>query len=371
VKVEAVELRRVRLPLVTPFRTAHGVQTVRETLLLRVIGPDGEGWGECAALEEPTYTAEYVDGAEAVLRAHLLPLLFGGGSVSAADVASVLAPVKGHPMAKAAVEMAVLDAELRIAGERLVDRLGGVRDAVDAGVAVGITGSVTELVDAVAGYVDQGYRRVKLKISPGWDVVPVRAVRERFGDGLFLQVDANGSYAGVDAVAALGALDRFDLLLVEQPLGDDDLLGHAALARRIATPVCLDESIVSVASAAAAIELGACSVVNLKPGRVGGYLEAKRIHDLCRARGIGLWCGGMLETGLGRAANVALAALPGFTLPGDLSASDRYFATDITEPFVLDAGRLRVPTGPGIGVEPIPEALDAVTVTAEVIHPDH
>jgi O-succinylbenzoate synthase len=366
-KLDAVELRRVELPLVRPFRTSFGTQTVRDALLVRVVAADGaEGWGECVALSEPTYSEEYVDGAHHVIRAHLLPRLLDEADVTATAVASLLGPVKGHRMAKAAVEMAVLDAELRAAGVSLASYLGAVRDAVDAGVSVGITPSVGELLDLVAAHLEEGYRRVKLKIEPGWDVEPVRAVRERFGDDLLLQVDANGSYTLADA-RHLAQLDVFGLLLIEQPLPEHDLRGHAELAARISTPICLDESIVSAAGAAAAIAMGACAVVNVKAGRVGGYLEARRVHHVCMANDVPVWCGGMLETGLGRAANVALAALPGFTLPGDTSASARYFHRDVTEPFVLEDGRLRVPAGPGIGVEPLPDVLDGVTTSSELL----
>jgi O-succinylbenzoate synthase len=222
---------------------------------------------------------------------------------------------------------------------------------------------VPQLLDAVGGYLDQGYVRIKLKIEPGWDVEPVRAVRERFGD-IGLQVDANTAYTLGDA-RHLARLDPFDLLLIEQPLPEDDVRGHAELARQIRTPVCLDESITSARSAADAIALGACSIINIKAGRVGGYLEARRLHDACRELGVPLWCGGMLETGIGRAANVALAALPGFTLPGDTSASDRYYRQDLTAPFVLTDGHLEVPTGPGIGVEPLPEVLEELTTSTE------
>ena len=227
--------------------------------------------------------------------------------------------------------------------------------------------SIPALLDAVDGYLAEGYVRIKLKIEPGWDVEPVRAVRERFGDEVLLQVDANTAYTLADA-RHLARLDPFDLLLIEQPLDEEDVLGHADLARLIKTPVCLDESIVSAQSAAAAIRLGACQIVNIKPGRVGGYLEARRIHDLCVAHGVPVWCGGMLETGLGRAANVALAALPGFTLPGDTSGSGRYYRTDITPPFVLDDGHLTVPTGPGLGVSPLADELAAVTTGTEWLH---
>jgi len=266
-------------------------------------------------------------------------------------------------MAKAALEMAILDAELRAAGVSFGQHLGAVRERVDCGVSVGIMDSVPELLEVVGGFLDQGYRRIKLKIEPGWDVEPVGAVRERFGD-IALQVDANTAYTLGDA-PHLARLDPFGLLLIEQPLPEEDVLAHAELARRITTPVCLDESIVSAGAAADAIALGACSIVNIKPGRVGGYLEARRIHDVCEANGIPVWCGGMLETGLGRAGNVALAALPNFTLPGDTSASERYFHRDITPPFVLDDGRLEVPTGPGLGVDVVQDALDEVTTSTD------
>jgi O-succinylbenzoate synthase len=236
---------------------------------------------------------------------------------------------------------------------------------VPAGVAVGITGSLDALLGAVDGFVSDGYRRVKLKIEPGWDVVAVRAVRTAF-PRLALQVDGNGAYT-VDDAAHLAALDAFDLLLLEQPLPADDLAGHVALARRLATPLCLDESITSLATARDAVERGACAVVNLKPGRVGGLVEAVRIHDWCHAHGVALWCGGMLETGLGRAVNVALAALPGFTLPGDLPASDRWFRPDLTEPFALVDGHLAVPDAPGLGVTPRPEVLAATTRSCETL----
>ena len=365
-KLEAVELTRIQLPLVSPFRTSFGTQTERHILLVRARTPDADGWGECVAMEEPLYSSEYVDGAAAVIRDHLLPRVFALDEVTATGVSSAAAEVKGHPMAKAAIETAVLDAELRIAGIRLADHLGAVREAVDAGVSVGIMDSIPQLLDAVERYLDEGYRRIKLKIEPGWDVDPVRAVRERFGDDVLLQVDANTAYTLADA-RQLARLDPFDLLLIEQPLEEDDILGHAKLAKLVRTPICLDESITSARIAAAAIELGACAIVNIKPGRVGGYLEARRVHDVCAAHAIPVWCGGMLETGIGRAANVALAALPNFTLPGDTSASGRYYALDVTAPFVLEDGRLRVPTGPGIGIDPVPDVLESLTVSTETI----
>jgi O-succinylbenzoate synthase len=244
-------------------------------------------------------------------------------------------------------------------------RLGAVRAAVDSGVSVGIHDEIPRLLDVVARHLDEGYMRIKLKIEPGSDIEQVRAVRERFPD-ILLQVDANAAYALRDA-RHLAKLDVFDLLLIEQPLPEDDVRAHAELAKIVRTPICLDESITSARAAADAIALGACSIINIKAGRVGGYLEARRVHDVCAANGVPVWCGGMLETGIGRAANVALAALPNFTLPGDTSASDRYYTRDITEPFVLRDGRLHVPSGPGLGVSPLPDVLDEVTRSVEQI----
>ncbi len=361
-RIETIEIIRVRMPLVSPFRTSFGTQTEREMLLLRIRTPEAEGWGECVAMSDPVYSSEYVDAVEDVLRKFFIPALLDGQPLRASDVNPRLHKFKGHRMAKAALEMAALDAELRGRNIRLADALGSVNDHVPSGVSVGIMNSIPELLEAVGGYLDAGYVRIKLKIEPGWDVEPVRAVRERFGDDVLLQVDANTAYTLGDA-RQLARLDDFDLLLIEQPLEEEDILGHADLAKLIKTPVCLDESIVSAKSAADAIRLGACQIVNIKPGRVGGYLEARRIHDVCQANGIPVWCGGMVETGLGRAANVALAGLPGFTLPGDVSASDRFYSTDITAPFVLRDGGLDVPEEAGIGVSPIPEILRQFTIT--------
>jgi len=360
VRIAGVELRRALLPLVAPFETSFGTETCRDVLLLRVVTDDAEGWGECVAGTDPLYSAEYVDSAADVIERFFLPALAAAGPLDAAGVAPLLSAYKGHPMAKGAIEMGVLDAELRAAGVSFGQHLGAVRPRVAAGVSVGIMASVPALLDAVADYLAQGYVRIKLKIKPGWDVAPVAAVRERFGDDLLLQVAANTAYTLADA-DHLAQLDDYGLLLIEQPLGHDDLVDHAALARRLRTPVCLDESITSAKAAADALALGACSIVNVKAGRVGGYLEARRVHDVCAAQEVAVWCGGMLETGLGRAANVALAALPGFTLPGDTSASDRFYAQDITAPFVLEDGTLRVPTEPGLGVDVLPDVLAEVT----------
>ena len=363
-RLKAVELRRIRMALVAPFETSFGVQTERDILLLKVFTDAAEGWGECVAGEEPLYSPEYVDGAQHVLIHHLLPRLLDR-ELAAADVARLLGPVHGHPMAKAAIEMAVLDAELTARGESFGHFFGAVRKEVDCGVSVGIHATVPALLKTVGGYLDQGYRRIKLKIKPGWDVEPVRAVRERFGD-VPLQVDANTAYQISDA-EHLAELDPFGLLLIEQPLPEEQVLAHAKLAKVVRTPICLDESITSAQAAADAIELGACRIINVKPGRVGGYLEGRKIHDLCAASGVPVWMGGMLETGIGRAGNVAMAAMLDFTLPGDTSASDRYYHRDVTEPFVLHDGRLKVPAGPGLGVTVDEEFLDSITHWRQVI----
>ena len=375
----SLELITLRLPLVSPFRTSFGVQTDRTPLLLRVeaavsdrVGSDraaGErtvvGWGECVALPRPVYSSEFLDGARHVIQTELAPALAGaqarGHAVSAENVSGLFEHVRGNRMAKAALEMAVIDAQLHASERSFASWLGVDATRVPSGVSVGIHDSIPALLYAVGRYLDQGYRRVKLKIEPGWDVEPVRAVRERFGD-IPLQVDANTAYHLGDA-GHLRRLDPFDLLLIEQPLGDEDLRQHALLAQALRTPVCLDESIVSAEAAADAIALGATSVINVKPGRVGGYVEARRIHDLARAHGVPVWCGGMLETGIGRAANAALAGLPGFTLTGDISASDRFYREDITAPITLDTdGCIAIPTAPGFGVEPDEERIAALTV---------
>jgi O-succinylbenzoate synthase len=272
-------------------------------------------------------------------------------------------------MAKAALEAALLDYFTRLKGISLASYLGATQTRVASGVSVGIQPSIDKLLEVVGRYVADGYVRIKLKIEPGRDIEPVRAVRKAFGDAMLLQVDANAAYRVEDA-EHLARLDEFNLLLIEQPLPEEDLVGNVELAKRVRTPICLDESITTIEVARGALDIGACSIINIKPGRVGGYLEAKKIHDLCLARGVPVWCGGMLETGIGRAANLALAALPGFTLPGDTSASKRYFATDVTTPFELRDGYIDVPIGPGIGVTPITSILEAMTSRVDTIAVD-
>jgi O-succinylbenzoate synthase len=367
-RLRAVELRRVGIPLVSPFRTSFGVETEKVCIVLRVETDRAEGWGECVAGPEPGYSEEFNEAAWIVLRDLLVPAAFAAGDVAAGDLDRVLAGVRGHPMAKATLIDACLDAELRARGLSLAAHLGATVDRVPCGVSIGIADTTERLLEQVAAHLDEGYRRIKLKIEPGVDVERVGAVRAEHPD-ILLSVDANAAYSLRDA-DVFRALDAFDLLMIEQPLHHDDLLDHAKLQAQIETAICLDESIRSAAFAAAAIELGSCRIVNIKQGRVGGVPEAVRVHDVCRSAGVPVWCGGMLETGIGRATNLALAALPGFTLPGDTSSSARYFAEDLTEPFVLDAdGTMAVPRGPGIGVAPRPERLEACTLEAEVLRP--
>jgi O-succinylbenzoate synthase len=366
VALEGVELRVLHVPLVAPFTTSFGTETVREVIVVRALTSDGEGWGEIVTQSDPLYSSEYTQGAWDVSMRFLVPALLDRHRIAPHEIAGALEPFKGHRMAKAGLELAVLDAALRAEGRSFGAYVGAVHDRVPSGVSVGIQRDPAALVETVRGYLDEGYVRIKIKIKPGRDVADTAAVRDAFG-GIPLQVDANSAYTMADA-DTLAELDRFDLLLIEQPLQEDDLVDHATLARRLRTPVCLDESIVSDKAAADALALGSASVINIKAGRVGGYLEAVRIHDRCLAARVPVWCGGMLETGIGRAANAALAALPGFTLPGDVSASDRFYRRDIvTEPAVLEDGHVRVPTGHGLGVEIDPVALDDFTVARETL----
>jgi o-succinylbenzoate synthase len=372
-----VELRRIAMPLVTPFRTSFGVETDRDILLLRVDavanGSPVTGWGECVALAAPTYSPEYVDGAQHVLVHHLLPRLASTmGPLDASDVGALLASFHGHPMAKAALEAALLDAQLRAADRSFAAHLGvlaadGSDVRIPSGVSVGIHDDIDALLTTVQGYLDDGYVRIKLKIEPGNDIEHVAAVRDLIGPDVPLQVDANTAYRRTDG-EHLARLDAFDLLLIEQPLHEEDILGHARLAAEVSTPICLDESLVSAATTADAIDLGACEIANIKPGRVGGYLEAVRIHDLCVARGIPVWCGGMIETGIGRGANAVLAALPGFTLPGDISASNRFYERDIvTDPITIIDGHVTVPTVTGMGFEVDIDVVESVTTSSTTI----
>jgi O-succinylbenzoate synthase len=365
-KLQEIELSTIHLPLVRPFRTSFGTQTSREVLMVKVTNESGTvGWAECVAMSEPLYSPEYVIGCLDLMKRFLIPALRAKDSITAEDVQVILEPFLAGQMAKAALETAILDAHLKDSGISLAKYLGATKTKVECGVSVGIANNLDALVEEVKLYVDAGYRRIKLKIEPGWDYEAVKTIRNLYPD-MPLQVDANQAYSRSDG-KLLAKLDEFNLLLIEQPLDEHDILGHAMLSKEVKTPICLDESIISLQSAEDALALKATTVINIKPGRVGGYIESKKIHDLCVKNNIPVWCGGMLETGIGRAANLALAALPGFTLPGDTSASARYFKQDITTPFVMDDGYLTVPTGPGIGIEPDLEFLNSITKSKEII----
>ena len=365
-KLNEIELRIINLPLVRPFRTSFGTQTSREVLIVKVTNDNGTiGWAECVAMSNPLYSPEYVTGCLDLMKRFLIPALKSKSGISAEDVPISLKPFLGGQMAKAALETAILDAQLRDQKTSLSSYLGATKSKVECGVSVGIANNLEELGEEVRSYIDAAYRRIKLKIKPGWDIEAVRYIRNLYPE-IPLQVDANQSYSRTDG-KHLAKLDEFNLLLIEQPLDEHDILGHALLAKEVKTPICLDESIISLQAAEDALALKATTIINIKPGRVGGYIESVKIHDLCLKNKIPVWCGGMLETGIGRAANLALAALPGFTLPGDTSASARYFKQDITTPFIMEDGYLNVPNTPGIGVEPIIDYLDEVTTYQEVI----
>ncbi len=354
-----VELVRVRLRLAVPFRTARNTTAVKDALLVHVRTGDSSGWGECTAQITPEYDGETIDGARLALRDHLLPRAFAGAS---------FADVRGHRSVCAALESALLDARLRREGVSVAAWLGADREFVDAGVALGMLDDLDETRRLVRAYVESGYRRIKCKIQPGRDLDVLAAARAEAGPTVQLAADANGSYDLDGARGLFAGADDFGLQCVEQPCAADAVTDHATLVREVRTPVCLDETITNVTTAGDAIGRRVCDAVSIKPGRLG-LGGAKAVHDACVRSRIDALAGGMLETGIGRAALVALAALPGCTLTGDVSASERYFGVDgdITEPFVLEAGRLRVPTGPGLGVEPLPERLRDVTVARERI----
>ena len=366
-KINSVELRVLKMRLLKPFRTSFGVQQERYPLLVRLDIDGRSQWGECVAGEGPWYSYETVETAWQVLKGFLLPAVIGRELANVDALETLFAPVRGHHMAKACVEMAFTAGLAEHARKPLATFLGGVRDRVETGVSIGIQSTVDELLDSIGASLAQGYRRIKVKIEPGWDVMAVGAIRERYPE-ITLMADANAAY-GLDDAAHLAQLDRFGLLMLEQPLASGDLVDHATLQRQLRTPICLDESIESARDARQAVQLGACQVINIKPGRVGGFAESRRIHDIAANAGLPVWCGGMLETGIGRACNVALATLPNFRLPGDISASDRYWAEDIVEPpFVLQrGGTISVPTRWGLGVRVKVDLVERLTVRREMI----
>ncbi len=366
-KIDAVELRVLQMRLLQPFRTSFGVQQDRYPLLVRLELDGMSAWSECVAGEGPWYSSETIATAWEILRTHLIPAVRGRELASVDDLERLMLPVRGHRMAKAALEMGFSSALAHASHKSLSAWLGGTRATVETGVSIGIQASVDALLALIEAHLDEGYRRIKVKIEPGWDVDMLAAVRARYPE-ISLMADANSAYE-LDDAPRLREVDHYGLLMLEQPLTAGDLLDHAALQAQLATPICLDESIEDVRDARQAIQIRACQVINIKPGRVGGFAESRRIHDLAEQAGIPVWCGGMLETGIGRAANMALASLPNFKLPGDLSASDRYWAEDIVDPpfRLLRGGMITVPYREGLGVDVKTDMVDHLTVRREVV----
>jgi O-succinylbenzoate synthase len=364
-KIESVELRQIAMELVEPFETSGWRETVRPCIIVIINSEGLTGYGECVAGAGPWYSYETVETAWHILKDFLIPAVLRHNFPSAEELQARLKPIRGHPMAKAGLEAAFWDVLAQAQNVSLSKLLGGTKDRIESGISIGIQKDISTLLEVIGRRRAQGYKRIKLKVKPGWDLEVLRAVRQRFPD-IELMADANAAYNLADR-EHLKEFDEFGLLMLEQPLDYDDLIDHSVLQIELKTPICLDESIKTLDDARKALDMGACRIINIKPGRVGGLLNAKKIHDLCRERGVPVWCGGMLETGIGRAANVALASLPGFALPNDISASARYWKEDLIEPpFVLEPdGTIKVPTGPGLGVRIIKERLQRVTQRQE------
>jgi o-succinylbenzoate synthase len=363
-KIESLTLHHISMPLVAPFETSFGRETDRQCVIITLQSEGLTGYGECVATREPGYSYETTGTAWHILKDFIAPLILGRDVTDAQDFQKRVEGIRGHHLAKAGVEMALWDLIGKREHKSLREMFGGKREKVEVGVSVGIQESASALVGTVASYLEQGYRRVKIKIKPGRDVNETSAIRKQYPD-LRLQVDANSAYT-LETADALKPLDDLDLLLIEQPLFEDDIWDHRKLQAEFRTPICLDESIISPRHARYALEMEACRIINIKPARVGGLSQGIAIHDLCRAQDVPVWCGGMLETGVGRASNLALASLPGFVLPGDISASDRYYHRDITnERFALnDDSTIDVPNGPGLGVTMDEAALKEFTLSA-------
>jgi O-succinylbenzoate synthase len=368
VLITSVELREIRLALVHPFETSFGRTTERRIVLVRATDQTGgEGWGECTAGEGPFYCEEWTDSAWATLKTFLAPAVIGKKLQSAADVWNLMQPVRGNRMAKAAIETACWDLEAKQLRLPLWKHLGGMRSEIPCGVSIGIQKTPDDLIENIERELGAGYQRIKIKIKPGWDANIVEQVRKRFPNTQ-LMADANSAYTLADT-GLFREMDQFELMMIEQPLAPDDIFDHATLQKQIRTNVCLDESIRSPADAEHAIKLGACRVINVKLGRVGGHAQAREVEQVCRANNIPAWCGGMLESGIGRAHNIAMATLAGFTLPGDVSASSRYWQEDIIDPpvTVSTGGTITAPNRPGIGFDVNVSRIEKLTVRKEVI----
>jgi O-succinylbenzoate synthase len=365
-KVEQVELYHIRIPLIAPFETSFGVTTERESIISRITADGVVGWGECVADQDPGYSYETVQTAWHIIRDFLIPRLFSASIDNPRQIPDRFRWVRGHQMAKATLESAIWDIAAKQAGVSLREYIGGIRDRVVVGVSIGIQPSTERLVERVLGFREIGYTRIKIKIKPGRDLADARAVRAAI-PGVPLMVDANSAYSLSDT-GLFKQMEDLNLLMIEQPLSNDDIYEHSKLQKQLSTPICLDESIHSAADARFALELGSCRIINIKQGRVGGLTNAMAVHDVCAEQGVPVWCGGMLETGIGRALNVALATLPNFKLPGDLSASNRYYNPDLIDPpFEFNSdGTLSVPTAPGLGINVVQERLEKVTLRKEI-----
>jgi O-succinylbenzoate synthase len=368
IQLDRLELRELNLPLKFPFETSFGRTTNRRVLIVQAIDRTGEtGYGECVAMEGPFYSSETIDTAWIIIAKHIAPLL-AREALTAKQVYGMLLPIRGNQMAKGAAEAAIWDLEAKLLGLPLGKHLGGVRTEIACGVSIGIQVNTNDLLESIARELDGGYQRIKIKIKPGQDLKLVQAVRSRYKD-IVLSVDANAAYSLARDLPLMKELGRYNLLMIEQPLSAGDLVDHARLQRQLTTPLCLDESIASVADARHALELGACRIINIKLGRVGGFSQAREIQELAAGQKIPVWCGGMLETGIGRAHNIAMSSLPGFTLPGDVSASKRYWEEDIIDPEVevSSRGTIRVPTLPGLGYRVRNDRIEKLTVRSETI----
>jgi O-succinylbenzoate synthase len=367
-QLDRLELRELNLPLKYPFETSFGRTTNRRVLIVQAIDHSGAaGYGECVAMEGPFFSAETIDTAWIIVAKHIAPLL-ASQDIRADSLFQKLSPIRGNQMAKGAVEAAVWDLESRRLGLPLWKHLGGTRTEIACGVSIGIQSGTDELLEAILRELDRGYQRIKIKIKPGHDLKLVQAVRARYKD-IVLSVDANAAYSLDRDAPLMKELDNYNLLMIEQPLAPGDLVDHAKLQQQLSTPLCLDESIASVSDARHALELGACRIINIKLGRVGGFSQAREIQALALRHGIPVWCGGMLETGIGRAHNIAMSSLPGFTLPGDVSASQRYWSEDIIEPEVevSSRGTIAVPTAPGFGFRVRIDRVEKLTVRTETV----
>lgn len=367
-KIKSIELIEINLPLVHFFETSFGRTYERRIILVRVEDVDGaEGWGEVTCGESPSYCEEWTDSAWVTIEKILAPMTIGKEVEGAADIWGLMKKVRGHRMSKAAIETACWDLEAKRLGVPLWRHLGGVRNEIECGVSIGIQDSVEQLLDKIRTELDAGYQRIKIKIAPGWDYDVIRRVRAEFGD-IRLMGDANSAYT-LDDIDLFKRMDKFDLMMFEQPLAHDDMLDHSKLQAEITTPICLDESVKSPKDARKAIELKAGRIINVKLGRVGGHSQARALEGIAREAGIPIWCGGMLESGIGRAHNIAMSTLEGFTLPGDVSASKRYWHEDIIEPEVTvsASGTIAAPEGPGIGFDVRKDRIDKIAVRAKLI----